>query len=62
MLINLLQVIGATGANIKEIDHKREDVSSEVNSCVVSMVLETRNAEHVEDIQKALTSAGYELL
>jgi len=62
MLINLLQVIGATGANIKEIDHKHEDESSEVNSCVVSMVLETRNADHVAQINKALTDAGYELL
>ncbi len=59
MLINLLQLVGATGANIKEIDHKREDMSTEVNSCIVSMVLETRNAEHVAEIKKALTDAGY---
>ena len=62
MLINLLQIIGATGANIKEIDHKHEDVSSEVNSCVVSMVLETRNAEHVAQIVESIKSAGYTIL
>ena len=62
MLIHLLQVVGATGANIKEIDHKHENVSSEVNSCVVSMVLETRNQAHVAEIMKALTDAGYVLL
>ena len=62
MLINLLQIIGATGANIKEIDHKREDVSSEVNSCVVSMVLETRNEAHVQEIISAIKTAGYTIL
>lgn len=62
MLISLLQIIGATGANIKEIDHKHEDVDSEVNACVVSMVLETRNADHVANIIAAIKAAGYTIL
>ncbi len=45
-LINLLQLISNAGANIITIDHQREDKKSEVNSCIVSMVLETRNIEH----------------
>lgn len=62
MLINLLQIVGATGANIKEIDHKHEDVDSDVNACVVSMVLETRNADHVARIIEAIKAAGYTIL
>lgn len=62
MLINLLQIVGATGANIKEIDHKHEDMDSEVNACVVSMVLETRNADHVARIIEAIKAAGYTIL
>ncbi len=62
MLIRLLQLVGDSGANIKEIDHKHEDESSEVNSCVVSMVLETRDEHHVAEIRTALTDAGYILL
>ena len=61
-LTSLLQIVAATGANINEIDHKREDVSTEVNSCVVSMVLETRNEQHVEEIISAIMNAGYTIL
>lgn len=61
-LTSLLQIVAATGANINEIDHKREDVSTEVNSCVVSMVLETRNEQHVEEIISAIMNAGYTVL
>ena len=61
-LTNLLQVIATTGANIMSIDHKREARSSEVNSCVVSMVLETRNLDHVAQINEVLENAGYEVL
>ena len=61
-LTSLLQIVSATGANITEIDHKREDYSSEVTSCVVSMVLETRNEDHVQEIITAIKQAGYTIL
>ena len=44
------------------ISHEREDLRSEVNSCVVTMVLETRNTEHVNQIKELLVSNGYEIL
>ena len=44
------------------IHHEREDVNSEGNACVVSMVLETRNADHVQKIKDELTAKGYSLL
>lgn len=61
-LISLLQLISQTGANIISINHEREDLRSEVNSCVVTMVLETRNPEHVDQIRELLMSNGYEIL
>ena len=61
-LTHLLQIIADTGANIMSVDHKREDKEAEVNVCVVSMVLETRNPAHVEQIRTALKAAGCELL
>ncbi len=60
-LINLLQVISKTGANIITIDHQRESKESEVNSCIVSMVLETRNLEHSSEICNALEQNGYKI-
>lgn len=61
-LISLLQLISQTGANIISISHEREDLRSEVNSCVVTMVLETRNPGHVDEIKGLLKANGYELL
>ena len=58
----MLQLISKTGANIISINHEREDLRSEVNSCVVTMVLETRNPEHVNEIMELLKSNGYEIL
>ncbi len=58
----LLQQVAQTGANIISIDHNREAQKSEINSCVVSMVLETRNTEHVESIRETLKKAGYPIL
>ncbi|HCT65058.1 MAG TPA: threonine ammonia-lyase [Lachnospiraceae bacterium] len=60
-LINLLQVISETGANIISVNHERGDKKSEVNSCIVKMLLETKNLEHVMDIKKALITKGYEI-
>ena len=61
-LIQLLQVVSETGANIVSINHAREDKHSDVGACIVSMVLETRNQEHVDQIKAAMASKGYSLL
>lgn len=61
-LISLLQIVSQTGANIIGINHSREDKHSDVAACIVSMVLETRNPQHVAEIEQALRSKGYELL
>ena len=56
----VLQVV-ADSANILSINHAREDKHSDVGACMVSMVLETRDAAHVEQIRRELTAMGYEL-
>ncbi len=61
-LMHMLQVIGDAGANIVSVVHDREDKDSEVNACIVSLVLETRNAEHVASIEAALHDKGNSLL
>ena len=60
-LINLLQLISNAGSNIITIDHQREAKQSEVNSCIVSMVLETRNVAHSQEICNTLQQNGYEI-
>ena len=61
-LLQLIQLVSQSGANILTINHSREDRDSEVGACIVSMVLETRNSDHVAAIQDALTTAGYPLI
>lgn len=61
-LIQLLQSVAETGANIVNIDHARATQNSDVGACVVSMVLETRDQAHINQIQNKLTDRGYFLL
>jgi threonine dehydratase len=61
-LMALLGVVAKTGANILSINHAREDKKSDVGACLVTMVLETRNLQHVDDIERELRQAGYQLL
>lgn len=61
-LMNLLDIIGKSGANIMSIDHNREDKKAGVDTVVVHSVLETRNTAHGEEIFQSLADAGYELL
>jgi len=60
-LIEMLQIISRSGANVISVDHKRENKNSGVNECVISIVLETRNLEHVEEIKASLKNAGYDI-
>ena len=61
-LVQLLQIVSRTGANVMSINHAREGKESNVNVCLVTMVLETRNLQHVDDIEQALISNGYQLI
>lgn len=58
-LIQLLQVVSESGANIVSINHVRDDEHADVNTCIVSMVLETRDITHVRQIKQALRDKGY---
>ncbi len=58
-LAKLLQVVTESGANILSIEHEREDTKTEVNSCVVSLTLETRDMEHILEIRRQMREKGY---
>ena len=61
-LAALLSCVAENGANVLGIYHEREDAKTEVNSCVVTMTLETRDAEHVRKLREDLVRRGYRLL
>ncbi len=61
-LARLLSCVADKGANVLDIAHEREDAKTEVNSCVVTLTLETRNAAHIAEIREYLTQNGYRLI
>lgn len=61
-LIEFLQLVSGTGANIIHVDHSRENKHSDVDACVVSLTLETRDAAHIEQIRKTVTDQGYRII
>ena len=60
-LAKLIQLVADAGANVLEIHHEREDAGSEVNSCTVTLTLETRDAEHIRKIRHDMEKSGYPL-
>ena len=60
-LAALLSYVAENGANVLGIYHEREDAKTEVNSCVVTMTLETRDAEHIRKLREDLMRRGYHL-
>lgn len=61
-LLELLQIISDSGANVMTISHDREGKHADIHVCIVSLVLETRDHKHIEAVREALSQRGYELL
>lgn len=54
-------IIADLGGNVISVHHERANEGSDINGCFLRIVLETRNYEHIEQIRKALTDAGYHI-
>lgn len=61
-LKNVSRIIADLGGNVISVHHERANPGSDVNGCYLRVVLETRNFEHIEEIQRALTDFGFKLL
>jgi threonine dehydratase len=57
-LAHLLAAIAATGASIKEVDHDRSFGPADVALTGVVVVVETRDRQHIAEVQAAITAAG----
>jgi threonine dehydratase len=56
-LARLATVLASTGASIKDVEHDRHFGPRDIGSVSVSCTLETRDAEHVEQVKAALREA-----
>lgn len=59
VLSQVSEIVGRLGGNIISVTHERISVDTPITSCTLRLVMETRNQEHIDQIRKALTSAGF---
>ena len=61
-LKNVSRIIADLGGNVISVHHERANEGSNVNGCYLRIVLETRNFEHIQEIEDALRDFGFKLL
>jgi threonine dehydratase len=59
-LAKLAQLIAEIGVSVKEIEHDREFCGPNIAAVQVRCTVESRDAEHVKELYRALTRAGFE--
>jgi threonine dehydratase len=59
LLANVSALLGAHGANIIEVAHNRLALDVPAKGAEFDIVIETRDAQHTQEIVAALTAAGY---
>lgn len=55
------RIIADLGGNVISVHHERSSEGSDINGCFLRIELETRNYEHIEEIQQGLLKAGFRL-
>lgn len=61
-LSGVCKIIAERGANVLQVVHERISSSTNINSCIIHVELETRNNEHIAEIKKSLTDSGYTII
>lgn len=55
-------IIADLGANVVSIHHERASEDSDITECLLRLVLETRDYEHIRQIRAALTAKGFKIV
>ncbi len=58
-LSRLLNIVSSAEVNVLDIGHLRHSPSVHLGQVEIQLTLETRNAEHTEEVQQRLRDAGY---
>lgn len=61
-LNDVSRIIADLGANVVSVNHDRSDVNMDINSCFLKISLETRDYNHIQEIENKLRDAGYKLV
>lgn len=61
-LTQVSNIISNLGGNVISIHHERSNEGSDVNGCFLRIQIETRNFEHIKEIENQLTKAGFKII
>ncbi|WP_278624121.1 threonine ammonia-lyase [Parabacteroides gordonii] len=61
-LQHVSEIIADTGANVVSVHHERVSHTADINGCYLRLEMETRNQDHIDQIQYTLTAAGYKII
>ena len=56
------EIIASCGGNVISVNHERGSETEDINGCCLRLVIETRNYEHINEINQSLTDAGFKLI
>lgn len=54
------KIIASTGGNVVTVHHDRAKEGKDLNSCTLSLEVETRDKDHIKEIRKALIDANFQ--
>jgi len=61
-LFGVSEIISRCGGNVVSVQHNRSDPNMAVTSCFLKLGIESRNQAHIDEIEQALTDAGFRLV
>lgn len=61
-LVGIADIIARLGGNVVDVEHSRSRETADVLACQLTIRVETRNAEHVEEIRQALLDKGFHMI
>ena len=61
-LVDVATIIASCGANVTGVHYGHSDPNTAVTSCVLTLEIETRDFEQLEEIRRTLTEQGFRLV
>ena len=61
-LLGVSKIIAQLGGNVVSIHHERASEDSDITDCILRIVMETRDFDHIRQIREALAANGFKLV
>ncbi|MBR6101332.1 MAG: threonine ammonia-lyase [Ruminococcus sp.] len=61
-LVGVSKIIAELGGNVVSIHHERASEDSDITDCILRIVMETRDYDHIRKIRTALADAGFRIV